>query len=44
MGRRKTNILHEGEGIIRNIKWSEDLIAWSNDKVVKTKIINLNIN
>lgn len=34
MGRRKTNILHEGEGIIRNIKWSNDLIAWSNDRVI----------
>ena len=33
MGRRKTNILHEGEGIIRNIKWLNDLIAWSNEKV-----------
>lgn len=33
MGRKKTNILHDGEGIIRNIKWSGDLIAWSNDKV-----------
>ena len=35
MGRRKTQIIHEGEGIIRNIKWSNDLIAWSNDKGVK---------
>jgi hypothetical protein len=33
MGRRKTNVLHEGEGIIRNIKWCNDLIAWSNDRV-----------
>lgn len=32
MGRRN-RVLHEGEGIIRNIKWSNDLIAWSNDKV-----------
>ena len=36
MGRRKTQIIHEGEGIIRNIKWRNDLIAWCNDKV-KTK-------
>lgn len=35
MGRRKTSILHEGEGLIRSIKWNEDLIAWSNDKGVK---------
>ena len=35
MGRRKTNILHEGEGIIRNIKWCSDLIAWSNEKGIK---------
>lgn len=35
MGRRKTNILHEGEGIIRAIKWNNDLIAWSNEKGVK---------
>lgn len=33
MGRRKTSIIHEGEGVIRNIKWSNDLIAWSNDRV-----------
>jgi len=32
MGRRK-RILHENEGIIRAIKWSNDLIAWCNDKV-----------
>ena len=35
MGRRKTQIIHEGEGIIRNIKWRNDLIAWCNDKVMK---------
>lgn len=35
MGRRKTTILHQGEGIIRNIKWCNDLIAWSNEKGVK---------
>ncbi len=35
MNRRKNVILHEGEGIIRNIKWSNELIAWSNDKGVK---------
>jgi hypothetical protein len=35
MGRRKTQIIHEGEGIIRNIKWRNDLIAWCNDKVNK---------
>jgi vacuolar protein sorting-associated protein 41 len=33
LGRRKTSILHEGEGMIRNIKCSDELIAWSNDKV-----------
>jgi hypothetical protein len=35
MGRRKTSILHEGEGLIRSIKWCNDLIAWSNEKGVK---------
>lgn len=35
MGRRKMNIIHEGEGVIRNIKWCGDLIAWSNEKGVK---------
>ncbi|CAF0718867.1 unnamed protein product [Brachionus calyciflorus] len=35
MGRKKTHIIHENEGIIRNIKWSYDLIAWSNEKGVK---------
>ncbi|RMZ95803.1 vacuolar sorting-associated 41 -like protein, partial [Brachionus plicatilis] len=35
MGRRKTSVLHQGEGIIRNIKWCNDLIAWSNEKGVK---------
>lgn len=39
MGRRN-RILHEGEGIIRNIKWSNDLIAWSNDKVRPRLIAN----
>jgi hypothetical protein len=40
MGRRKTHVLHEGEGIIRNIKWCNDLIAWSNDRVAKYFIIS----
>ena len=40
MGRRKTNILHEGEGIIRNIKWCNDLIAWSNEKGIKIYSMN----
>jgi hypothetical protein len=35
MGRRKTTIIHENEGIIRSIKWCSDLIAWSNEKGVK---------
>ncbi len=35
MGRRKTQIIHEDEGLIRNIKWSNDLIAWCNEKGVK---------
>ncbi len=35
MGRRKTTIIHENEGFIRNIKWCSDLIAWSNEKGVK---------
>ena len=33
MGRRKTRILYEGKGVIRNIKWMNDLIAWSDEKV-----------
>jgi hypothetical protein len=35
MGRRKTSVLHENEGLVRSIKWNDDLIAWSNDKGVK---------
>lgn len=40
MGRRKTSILHEGEGLIRNVKWAGDMIAWSNDKGVKIYSLN----
>ena len=31
--RHKTQVLHAGEGIIREIKWKGSLIAWSNDIV-----------
>lgn len=35
MGRRKTSIISEGDGLIRSIKWCQDLIAWSDHKGVK---------
>ncbi|XP_043920775.1 vacuolar protein sorting-associated protein 41 homolog isoform X2 [Protopterus annectens] len=35
LGRWKTAVLHEGEGPISNIKWRDNLIAWSNSVGVK---------
>ncbi len=37
--RRRKKILHENEGIIRAIKWSNDLIAWCNDKVILSLVM-----
>ena len=31
--RHKTTLLHQGEGLIREIKWKGDFIAWTNDHV-----------
>lgn len=39
-GRNKTSVLHEGEGLIRTIKWCGNFIAWSNNKGVKIYAIN----
>jgi hypothetical protein len=39
-GRNKTSILHEGEGLIRTIRWHENFIAWSNSKGVKVYSIS----
>jgi hypothetical protein len=33
--RHKTNVLHQGEGPIREIQWMGDFIAWANDMVNK---------
>ncbi|XP_078322201.1 vacuolar protein sorting-associated protein 41 homolog isoform X1 [Crassostrea virginica] len=33
--RHKTTLLHQGEGLIREIKWKGDFIAWTNDHGVK---------
>ena len=33
LSQRKTTILHQGEGPIKNIKWKGSLIAWSNELV-----------
>ena len=33
--RRKTHLIHKNEGIISNIKWCLDLIAWSNEKGIR---------
>ncbi|XP_061193823.1 vacuolar protein sorting-associated protein 41 homolog isoform X5 [Saccostrea echinata] len=33
--RHKTVLLHQGEGLIREIKWKGDFIAWTNDHGVK---------
>ena len=33
MGRRKTTVLQDNQGTIRNIKWCMDMIAWSNERV-----------
>ena len=30
---RRTVVLHQGEGPIRNIKWRSHFIAWANDFV-----------
>ncbi len=39
-GRNKTSILHEGEGLIRTIKWFGNFVAWSNIKGVKIYSMN----
>jgi len=33
LSQRRTMILHQGEGPIKNIKWKGSLIAWSNELV-----------
>uniref|UniRef100_A0A673C4M9 Vacuolar protein sorting-associated protein 41 homolog n=1 Tax=Sphaeramia orbicularis TaxID=375764 RepID=A0A673C4M9_9TELE len=35
LNRWKTSVLHEGEGIITNIQWRANLIAWANNVGVK---------
>jgi len=35
MRRNKQTVLHQGEGLIRSIKWQGNLIAWSNDNGTK---------
>ena len=32
--RMQRSVLHQGEGIIRVIKWKNQLIAWANDLVI----------
>ena len=36
---RRTFVLHQGEGPIRNIKWRSHFIAWANDLVSVLVII-----
>lgn len=33
LNRWKTLVLHEGEGMITNVKWRANLIAWANNLV-----------
>lgn len=35
LNRWKTSVLHEGEGMITNVKWRANLIAWANNVGVK---------
>ncbi|XP_064614137.1 vacuolar protein sorting-associated protein 41 homolog [Liolophura sinensis] len=35
LNRHKTNVLHQGEGPIRSVKWKSHFIAWANDVGVK---------
>jgi len=39
LNQRRTMILHQGEGPIKNIKWKGSLIAWSNEMVCKQQLI-----
>jgi len=39
LNQRRTVILHQGEGPIKNIKWKGSLIAWSNELVCNYQLI-----
>jgi len=41
LNQRRTVVLHQGEGPIKNIKWKGSLIAWSNELVCNQHVIHI---
>lgn len=41
LSRWKTSVLHEGEGIITNVQWRANLIAWANNVVRRLLTVTL---